>query len=121
MDYKFIKMEYLDSVSGGDAGIIDELAQIFREQSVEIYNEMKSFLSSQDYKSLGLLAHKAKSSVAIMGMNELADMLKKFELQAREAIEPHLYESYINRFKNETQEAIKELDDIISERLKNNS
>jgi HPt (histidine-containing phosphotransfer) domain-containing protein len=120
MDYKFIKMEYLDSVSGGDTGIIGELVQIFREQSVEIYNEMSSFLTSQDYKSVGLLAHKAKSSVAIMGMNDLADMLKTFELQAREAIEPQLYESYIKRFKNETQEAIKELDDIISNRLKNN-
>ena len=119
MDYKFIKMEYLDSVSAGDTGIIDELAQIFKEQSVEIYNEMRSFLISQDYKSLGLLAHKAKSSVAIMGMNELAVMLKTLELQAREGIEPQLYESYVERFKNETEEAIKELNDIISNRLKN--
>jgi HPt (histidine-containing phosphotransfer) domain-containing protein len=120
MDYKFIRMEYLDSVSAGDTGIIDELAHIFKEQSVEIYNEMRSFLSAQDYKSLGLLAHKAKSSVAIMGMNELAVMLKTLELQAREGKEPELYESYVERFKNETEEAIKELDDIISNRLKNN-
>jgi HPt (histidine-containing phosphotransfer) domain-containing protein len=120
MDYKFIKMEYLDSVSGGDTGIIDELAVIFKEQSDEIYNEMRSFLASHDYKSLGLLAHKAKSSVAIMGMNDLADMLKRFELQAREGNEPQLYESFIERFKNETKEAIKELDEIISNRLKGN-
>ena len=120
MDYKFIKMEYLDSVSGGDTGIIEELALIFKEQSVEIYKEMRSFLESKNYKSLGLLAHKAKSSVAIMGMNELADMLKTFELQAREDKETHLYEFYIERFRIETQEAVKELDDIISNRLKNN-
>ena len=75
---------------------------------------MKSLLASKNYTSLGLLAHKAKSSVAIMGMNELADMLKTFELQAREGKEPQLYESYIERFKNETEEAIKELDDLLS-------
>ena len=120
MDYKFIKMEYLDSVSGGDTGIISELALIFKEQSVEIYNEMRSFLESKDYKSLGLLAHKAKSSVSIMGINELADMLKTFELQARDGKEPQVYESYIERFKNDTQEAIKELYEIIRNRLKNN-
>jgi HPt (histidine-containing phosphotransfer) domain-containing protein len=120
MDYKFIKMEYLDSVSGGDAEIIAELTTIFKEQSVEIYNEMRSFLDSQNYKALGLLAHKAKSSVSIMGMNELADMLKTFELQAREGKEPQLYEAYVERFKNETKEGIKELDDIISNRLNNN-
>jgi HPt (histidine-containing phosphotransfer) domain-containing protein len=120
MDYKFINMEYLDSVSGGDTGIINEIVTIFREQAVEIYNEMKSLLAAKNYKSLGLLAHKAKSSVAIMGMNDLANMLKTFELQARDSIEPQQYEAYVERFSRETQEAIKELDDIITNRLKTN-
>jgi HPt (histidine-containing phosphotransfer) domain-containing protein len=118
MDYKFINMEYLDSVSGGDPEIINEILVIFREQSVEIYNEMKSHLASKNYTALGLLAHKAKSSVAIMGMNELADMLKTFELQAREGKEPQLYESYLEKFLSETQLAIKELENIINNRLK---
>jgi HPt (histidine-containing phosphotransfer) domain-containing protein len=118
MDYKFINMEYLDSVSGGESGIIEEIAAIFKEQSVEIYNEMRSHLGSKNYTSLGLLAHKAKSSVAIMGMANLADMLKTFELQAREGKEPQLYEHYLERFKSETEEAILELDSIISNRLK---
>jgi hypothetical protein len=113
MDYKFINMEYLDSVSGGESGIIEEIAAIFKEQSVEIYNEMKSYLVSKNYTSLGLLAHKAKSSVAIMGMTSLA-----FEFQAREGKEPQLYEHYLERFKSETEGAIRELDSIISNRLK---
>jgi len=117
MDYKFINMEYLDSVSGGEPGIINEIVAIFKEQSLEIYNEMKSLLLMKNYISLGLLAHKAKSSVAIMGMSKLAEMLKTFELQAREGKETQLYESYIERFFSETQEAIKELDDLISNRL----
>ena len=111
-------MEYLDSVSGGESGIIEEIAAIFKEQSVEIYNEMKSYLVSKNYTSLGLLAHKAKSSVAIMGMASLAEMLKTFELQAREGKEPQLYEHYLDRFKSETEGAIRELDSIISNRLK---
>jgi HPt (histidine-containing phosphotransfer) domain-containing protein len=118
MDYKFINMEYLDSVSGGDAGIINEILVIFKEQSVEIYNEMKSHLASKNYTSLGLLAHKAKSSVAIMGMNELANLLKTFELQARDGKEPQLYESYLERFISETQVAIAELEDLLNNRLK---
>jgi HPt (histidine-containing phosphotransfer) domain-containing protein len=119
MDYKFINMEYLDSVSGGDPGIINEILAIFKEQSVEIYNEMKSHLASKNYTALGLLAHKAKSSVAIMGMNELANMLKTFELQARDGKESQLYESYLERFKSETQVAIKELEELINNRLNN--
>lgn len=120
MDYKFINMEYLDSVSGGDPGIINEIVLIFKEQSVEIFKEMKSLMASKNYTSLGLLAHKAKSSVAIMGMTGLAEMLKTFEQQAKEGKEPQLYEHYLERFKSETGEAIRELDDLISNRLKGN-
>ena len=120
MDYKFINMEYLDSVSGGDPLIIKEIVMIFREQSVEIYNEMKNLLDEKNYKSLGLLAHKAKSSVAIMGMMQLAEMLKTFELQTREEKEILLYETYIERFFSETQEAIRELDEILDNRQKGN-
>jgi HPt (histidine-containing phosphotransfer) domain-containing protein len=117
MDYKFINMEYLDSVSGGDPSIIDEIVVMFKDQSVEIYNEMKAHLAKQNYTALGLLAHKAKSSVAIMGMDDLAQMLKTFELQAREGKEPQLYEHYLERFKSETDAAIVELNDLASNRL----
>jgi HPt (histidine-containing phosphotransfer) domain-containing protein len=120
MDYKFINMKYLDSVSGGDPEIIREIVIMFKEQSVEIYNEMKSLYSDKNYYSLGLLAHKAKSSVAIMGMNDLAFMLKTFELQAREGKESELYESYITRFKTDTEAAVKELEDLVNNRLNKN-
>jgi HPt (histidine-containing phosphotransfer) domain-containing protein len=120
MDYKYIKTDYLDSVSGGDQDIINEIVIMFKEQSVEIYNEMKSLLAEKNYNSLGLLAHKAKSSVAIMGMNELADILKTFELNAKEGKDSHLYESYLSRFKSDTEEALKELEDLINKRLNRN-
>jgi HPt (histidine-containing phosphotransfer) domain-containing protein len=120
MDYKFINMEYLDSVAGGDSGVIVELISLFKEQSAEISKEMESLLVDKDYTSLGLLAHKAKSSVAIMGMAEMAQMLKTFELQAKNAEEIHLYGSYIERFKKDTQEAVRELEDLISKRQKGN-
>lgn len=117
MDYKFINTEYLDSVSGGDTDIIGEIVSMFKEQSSEIYQEMQNHFSDRNYKLLGMLAHKAKSSVAIMGMNDLAAMLKTFELQAKEGNESELYESYISRFRAETEEAIKELDDLVNNKL----
>jgi HPt (histidine-containing phosphotransfer) domain-containing protein len=117
MDYKFINMEYLDSVSGGDPEIIKEIVIIFKDQSSEIFNEMMAHLAGKNYNSLGLLAHKAKSSVAIMGMSELAVMLKTFEIQAREGKETQMYETYITRFRNETSEAVKELENLVNTRL----
>jgi len=118
MDYKFINTEYLDSVSGGDPEITREIIVMFKSQSIEIYNEMNSHLSSKNYFMLGQLAHKAKSSVAIMGMNDLALMLKNFELKAKDGTDPELYESYISRFKAETDGAVIELEDVVNNPLK---
>jgi HPt (histidine-containing phosphotransfer) domain-containing protein len=119
MAYKFINTEYLDSVSGGDHDIICEIVNLFREQSVEISQEMRSHFDAKNYKLLGLLAHKAKSSVSIMGMNDLAEMLKTFELKAREEEDTHLYESYIIRFQAETGEAVRELEHLVNKQLNN--
>jgi HPt (histidine-containing phosphotransfer) domain-containing protein len=118
MDSKFINTEYLDSVSGEDNNIMLEIVNMFREQVAEMQEEMRNLLAEKNYHSLGLLAHKAKSSVAIMGMDELASMLRSFELQAKEGTFSENYDSYIKKFVNDTGEAMKELDDLINKRQK---
>ena len=55
-----------------------------------------------------------------MGMAEMAQMLKTFELQAKEGKEIHLYKSYIEKFKDDTIEAVKELEDLLINRTKGN-
>ena len=115
MNYKFINTEYLETlVSGGDKEIIRELVGIFRDQVVEIVLEMKSLNAKEDFNSLGMLAHKAKSSVTIMGMNDLAIMLKTFELEGKEGINRENYKSYILRFEDETRQAVAELENYIN-------
>lgn len=114
MNYKFINTQYLNSVTGGDPDISREIINMFREQSAEIHSEMLENFSKKNYPYLGQLAHKAKSSVAIMGMNDLAIMLKSFELQAKNGTESGLYESYIFRFKSETEAAFTELEDYVN-------
>jgi HPt (histidine-containing phosphotransfer) domain-containing protein len=114
MTYQFIKSEYLETVSGGDKEIISELYMIFREQVREMVNEMKTLLVKEDYHSLGMLAHKAKSSVAIMGMSDLALMLKIFEEEGKEGKNKENYGSYIIRFEKETEVAVKELENYVN-------
>ena len=90
------------------------MVDIFKGQAVEFTNEMKKLLASRDYFSLGLLAHKAKSSVAIIGMADLAVMLKTFELDAKAGRETENYEGYVSRFESETRSAVEELERYVS-------
>lgn len=115
MEYKYINPDYLESVAGGDPGIISELVDMFKEQVSETCSLMTELLASQDYHNLGMLAHKVKSSVSIMGMSDLAVMLKNFELQAREGREKEKYITYIERFRAETTAALDELDNLVKD------
>jgi HPt (histidine-containing phosphotransfer) domain-containing protein len=114
VDFKFINPGYLETVTGGDKDIIQELVDMFRQQTFEVTNEMKSLLANKEYFTLGLLAHKAKSSVAIIGMAELAAMLKTFELDAKAGKDTGMYATYIARFESETRSAIEELEKYVS-------
>jgi HPt (histidine-containing phosphotransfer) domain-containing protein len=117
MNYKLINPDYLDSVSGGDPQFIAEIVTMFRDQVTELFTEMKLMHSRKNYPALGMIAHKAKSSVAIMGMSELANLLKTLELSAKEGKDTELYESYIERFGEDTKNAVAELNDLVNNRL----
>jgi hypothetical protein len=63
---------------------------------------------------MGMLAHKAKSSVAIMGMNDLALMLKTFELEGKEGRNKENYLAYINRYEKDVSMALEELENYFN-------
>ena len=114
MDYKFINTSYIESVTGGDKETITELVVLFREQVAEFSREMRLLIEKEDYYSLGLLAHKAKSSVAIMGIDNLAVLLKTFELEAKVSKNTDQYPTYISCFESDTKNALEELDSYIN-------
>jgi len=113
MDYKYINTEYLEMVAGGDTALLKELIGLFRDQVAEFNQDFKVYYQEKNYTELGNLAHKAKSSVAIMGMDSLANMLKTFEVQAIDGKNREMYGSYIQRFENDTICALEELDSLV--------
>jgi len=105
-------LSYLRDMSGGNTELVLEMINIFKEQVVEFSREMDQHLEKEEYDLLGKLAHKAKSSVSIMGMNDLAQELKILEDLARDGKNVSSYPGIITRFKQETAEAVQELNTV---------
>jgi HPt (histidine-containing phosphotransfer) domain-containing protein len=103
-------LNYLKTMSGGDSGFIREMIGLFREQVEEYSLSMPELLRKKDYDSLAKTAHKAKSSVAVMGMNEVADMLKELETLAQEKKEVERCGSLVNEFLEQSRLALAELE-----------
>lgn len=113
MDYKVFNPDYLENVTGGDPGIRDEIVAIFRDQIPEFIAGMKQLNEDKKFLELGLLAHKAKGSVTIMGMEETSRMLKTFELQAKAGVNPDEYRGFIGRFETDALLVMKEIEDYL--------
>jgi len=107
-------LTYLNSMSGGNPEIVKGMIDIFVEQAHEYIRDIQTHLDEKNYIALGKLAHKAKSSIAIMGMNDLAGELKTLELLSREGQEAEKYPAIVENFKIQCQKAIEELTDIAS-------
>jgi HPt (histidine-containing phosphotransfer) domain-containing protein len=76
-----IDLGYLESISDGDNTLVIELVNIFLDQIEEFTKGFKENFENKNWKNISALAHKAKSSVNSMGINELGDKnLKNLEL-----------------------------------------
>ena len=51
-----------------------------------------------------------------MGMDSLANMLKTSEIEVKDGKNAEKYESYIQRFEDETSHALEELDELVKNR-----
>jgi HPt (histidine-containing phosphotransfer) domain-containing protein len=102
---------YLITTMDNNREMVLELIDIFIEQVTEFGNEFEDLYKNKNFDGLGKLAHKAKSSVAIIGMDNLSRKLKELEQLAGNEENPEEYPAYINYFRQECAEAIKELND----------
>jgi len=106
-------MDYLDEISEGNQDLACDLIEMFIKQVPIFSEQLDSLYRNGDFVLLGKLAHKIKSSVAMMGITELASDMKTLEFIAREGKEIEKYPDYISKFKTISNEAIIELNDIL--------
>jgi HPt (histidine-containing phosphotransfer) domain-containing protein len=92
------------------------MIEIFSTQVNQYRSLMLQFYIEENWEEISHLAHKAKSSVAIMGMKALAQKLKELELLSREGKDIESYPAMIDDFRNECKIAIAELQDYVSNR-----
>lgn len=110
-----LDLSYLENMSGGDKSLMKEMIEIFKEQVPEFVTEMNSSLNNQDWKALASVAHKAKSSIAIIGLSDLIEELKIFETNVIQLNEISSFKGFILHFEKTCNQAITQLNIIISQ------
>ena len=105
----YTNLRYLKTITEGNNVIIREMIQMFAQQVPDFIRNMKTHYDSKQYIALGKEAHKAKSSLQIMGMSELEKEMKAFQMKTIEGADIESYPTYIALFETQCLAAIEEL------------
>ena len=105
-------LTYLKNMTDDDPKLIREMIEIFTRQVDEYSFEFQSLYNKKKWTDLSRLAHKVKSSLAIMGMNDLSDKMKELEVLAEKEKDINRYQAIIQQFIIESKKAVKELNHI---------
>jgi HPt (histidine-containing phosphotransfer) domain-containing protein len=108
-NYKHIDLTYLNGMSGGNIDLIKEMIDIFKLQIPEFVADFDNAISNENWKQIASIAHKAKSSVSIMGIARMANILKEMESIAKQNPDKEKISEMIEDFTITTKEAIEEL------------
>jgi len=111
---KYVDLSYLKEISLGNKDFIIEMIKIFENQVKEFQNLMEKYLKEKDYINFSKIAHKAKSSVNVMGIKDLAEQLKNIEEIEKVDENYNKFVEVYENFKTITQQAIEELYSYIS-------
>lgn len=105
----YTDLEYLRTITEGDTESVRELIVLFIEQVPEFIENLNKFLVEKRYAELGNEAHKAKSSVMIMGMEELGHDMKTLQLDTISRINVENYAPLVAKFELQCLAAVEEL------------
>jgi len=102
-------LTYLKSITNNDPSIIREMIELFIAQVPEFSENLTKYLLTKNYIELGKEAHKAKSSLLVIGMEELGSEMKTLQLLTLENKSQESYPGYVKKFKEQCSKAIEEL------------
>lgn len=105
----YIDLNYLKTITDGDQEMMQEMEDLFISQVPEFIENLNRYLKEKQYIELGKEAHKAKSSVMIMGMEELGKDLKSLQQATIAGTNEDMYPHYVKKFELQCMGAVKEL------------
>jgi HPt (histidine-containing phosphotransfer) domain-containing protein len=109
MEKNYTDLTYLKSVTNNETSVIREMIELFVNQVPEFSANLNKYLKEKRYEELGKEAHKAKSSLMVIGMDDLAKDMKILQLLTLDNKDIDTYPAYVNKFDKQCFRAIEEL------------
>lgn len=95
--YPSFDLSYLNQVFQGNKEMIHQIIIMFVKQVPDYFNEMQECVVRADFSALHPLAHKAKSSIAMLGLKDMEALVLEIEKKSKNGGAETLLEDLVSR------------------------
>ncbi len=78
-----IDLSYLRDVSSGSNEFMIEMIELFLDQTPAYFEQLRQFISEENWPKVADIAHKIKPTLAFMGADAAKDRMAEIETNAR--------------------------------------
>jgi len=107
--FRYIKLDYLNELTGGDEELIDEMMKLFLENTPEALENLKNLHELMNWDEIKKAAHKFKPTLSYMGIKELEGVVPEIEKMALAHDPENKIPSLLETLGHYCGEAIKEI------------
>lgn len=107
-------LSYLNQIFQGNQEMIHNIIQLFLEQVPNYINEMEVCVQKKDFFALHPLAHKAKSSIAMLGLNAMETRVLQIEKDSKEHQNNEGLAVLVNQVKADCLEVYSQLQSLLN-------
>lgn len=79
-------LSYLNQIFQGNSAMINSIIELFLQQVPEYIGEMEDSVNIKNFQALHPLAHKAKSSIAMLGLKSMEKIVLEIEYKSKHQI-----------------------------------
>ncbi|MDA3911226.1 MAG: Hpt domain-containing protein [Bacteroidales bacterium] len=112
---KKFEVNLLNKRTGYDPELMKEMFLVFKEKYQEYFSLMLARSQSKDWVGVSEIAHRAKSSVAIMGMESIREAFNEIETVTYNGSEIPDFEPRLNQLQNDVELAVLQIEAYIRE------
>jgi len=106
-------LSYLNQIFQGNTTMINSIIELFLQQVPEYIGEMEDCIIIKNYQALHPLAHKAKSSVAMLGLKKMEKFILEIEYKSKHQINMDQLPSLVTSLREQSDLVYGELQSIL--------
>jgi HPt (histidine-containing phosphotransfer) domain-containing protein len=113
MAERYFDIALLNKRTGYDPDVMREMFEIFRDTYPEYFEMCRDAINNKDWVKLSETAHRTKSSVAIMGMENLRQEFNQLETLSAKAEETDTYQAWLDELREKVDIAVRQIQEYL--------